>query len=119
MVAGHWRDLLHSGHGTGVLPAAPDVHTGEAQHPACGDEVACDLRLADGVIVALRWRAQACPATTAVLSFAALELPGVRAAAAIAHLQAAAKAKPGLAAHEQHALALVCTALRAAMRGSL
>lgn len=110
------QELLVRGTGAGALSAADGrFGTGAATHPACGDEVEVDVRIADDRIVALRWRAQACPASTAVAALAAATLCEVPAEAAVTRLEQAAAAAGGLAAHERHAVALVGRALAAAV----
>jgi NifU-like protein involved in Fe-S cluster formation len=88
-----------------------DARSGSAEHPVCGDQVQLSLRLVDGRIGELRWRAAGCPASMAVAALAAQELTGVAPGAAAGALRAAIAAHGGLAAHERHAEAMVLRAL--------
>jgi NifU-like protein involved in Fe-S cluster formation len=110
------HELLVRGAGAGSLSSGEGVvGRGGATHPACGDEVEVDVRVVDGRIRELRWRAQACPASTAVAALAAEVLHDVPAADAVAHFEQAAAAVGGLAGHERHAIGLVGRALAAAV----
>ena len=102
--------MLEHGRGVGDC-SGPDARSGSAEHPVCGDRVQLSLRLADGVIAELRWRAAGCPASMAIAALAAQELTGVVPGAAPAALRAAIAAHGGLAAHERHAEGLVLRAL--------
>lgn len=95
-----------------------EVRTGHAEHPVCGDQVQLSLRLLDGRIAELRWRAAGCPASMAVAALAAQELAGVESGAAATALRAAIAAHGGLAAHERHAEAIVLRALAQACGSS-
>lgn len=110
MVATGLREVLVRGEGAGECVGA-DAVVGTAEHPVCGDQVQLSLRLGNGAIVELRWRAAGCPASMAVAALAAKVLVGVPVAAAPAALRAAIVAHGGLAAAERHAEAMVLRAL--------
>ena len=63
------RALLLAAPGSGRL-TGPEVLSGGATHPVCGDEVEVDLRVADERVRDYRWRASGCPATTATAAAA-------------------------------------------------
>jgi NifU-like protein involved in Fe-S cluster formation len=107
------RALLIAAPGAGRLDGA-DVATGTAEHPACGDRLEIDLRVRDGKVDALAWRASACPATTAVACVAATVLPGQPLASAPSLVQARLRELGGLQAHERHAESMLLRALDAA-----
>jgi len=110
VVAERLRAVLQRGLMVGDCVGA-DARTGCAEHPVCGDQVQLSLRLADGRIGELRWRAAGCPASMAVAALAAQALTGVEPAAAPAALREAIVAHGGLAAHERHAESMVLRAL--------
>lgn len=99
--------------GSGELAGA-GVTTGRASHPVCGDEVAVDVRLSDGVLEELAWRARGCPACVAVAAAAGQALRGAPAGEAAPLLRQRLDQLGGLAAHERHAERLFLDALRAA-----
>lgn len=111
MKGARWSELLQSADGRGELERGSQ---GTAEHPVCGDRVQLSVRHDRGVIHELRWRASACPATTAVAALAAKVLAEVPIAGAEAALRAAISAHGGLEPHERHAEAVVLKALAAA-----
>lgn len=113
MVSPRLKRLLLLGEGSGELTGA-GVQRGMAEHPVCGDLVELTVRVRDGRIDELRWRASGCPAAMAVTALAAQALVGAAVAAAAATLHAAIAEHGGLEAHERHAEALVARALAAA-----
>lgn len=116
MVAAALRTVMLAAEGRGALDGE-GVHTGSAEHPVCGDLVQVDVRVQDGRLVGLAWRAQGCPASTAVCA-AATALKGERVDALPAALSARLHKLGGLAIHERHAERLFLDALRAALAGS-
>jgi len=113
MVASGLRDVLARGEGAGECTGA-GVVIGVAEHAVCGDQVQLSLRLRDGVVDAVRWRAAGCPASMAVAALAAKVLAGTRIGDVPAVLRAAIAAHGGLANAERHAEALVLRALEQA-----
>jgi NifU-like protein involved in Fe-S cluster formation len=113
MVSPQLRQLSLAAEGSGDL-VGDGVRRGSAGHPVCGDQVELSLRVVDGCIDALRWRASGCPAAMAVAALAAKALAGKPIANAASELHDAIDAHGGLAAHERHAEALVARALAAA-----
>jgi len=107
------RDLLRSAPGAGEL-TGPDVRTGTASHPVCGDEVEVFLRVADGVIAEFAWRARGCPACVAVAAAARDALQGGAPEGAERRLAERVARLGGLGPAERHALDLVATAIRSA-----
>src|SRR5689334_13058107 len=101
MVAAALRTVMLAAPGRGSL-AGSDVHTGSAEHPVCGDLVEVDVRVHDGQLLELAWRARGCPASTAVCA-AAAALAGGPVAALPGALAARLQSLGGLAAHERHA----------------
>lgn len=92
-----------------------EASSGRAEHPICGDELAVDVRIRDGRIEALAWRARGCPATLAVAG--CLHDAWVGASVADAAPALTSRLGGGLAAHEQHAKALALRALDRALEG--
>lgn len=92
-----------------------DAASGRAEHPICGDELAVDVRVRDGQIEALAWRARGCPATLAVAGCLHDAWVGARVADAASALTQ--RLGGGLAVHEQHAKALALRALDRALDG--
>jgi NifU-like protein involved in Fe-S cluster formation len=115
MVSPRLRALLLQNEGAGALAGA-GVRTGQSEHPVCGDQVEVDVRVAGGVIEALRWRARGCPATQAVAAAAAGALLGCALDAAPQALRARLAELGDLAAHERHAEAMFLRALEQACR---
>ncbi len=96
--------------GAGQLEG-PDVRSGEAEHPVCGDHVQVDCRLQDDLIVALAWRAQGCPACMAVAAAAPQALLNLPISQAAHNLHQRLQDLGGLASTEQHAERLFLRAL--------
>ena len=114
MVAESLRERARRGIGAGDCEG-PDVVRGAAEHPVCGDRVELSLRVHDGVVQELRWRAAGCPAVFAVAALAAEVLVAVPTATVAAVLHEALAGHGGLASHERHAEAMVCRALHGAL----
>jgi nitrogen fixation protein NifU and related proteins len=114
MVGPQLRALVSTAVGAGVL-AGPDVGIGRGEHPICGDEVEVYVRVRDGCIAELRWRATGCPASTAVAAVAATAMVGAAPADAPARLRAGLAERGDLAAHERHAEAMFLRALQGAL----
>lgn len=112
MVGPRLREVLQRADGVGECEG-PDVVTGAAEHPVCGDRVQLSVQRRDGRVLQLRWRAEGCPATLAVAALAAQVLVDVPAAEVATRLRAAIAAHGGLQAHERHAEAMVLRALAA------
>ncbi len=113
MVSGKLREVMLRADGAGELAGA-GVLRGRAGHPVCGDELELTVRLENGCIAELRWRAVGCPAAMAVAALAPSALCGAPLDAAKARLAQALAAHGGLAAHELHAERLLLQALAAA-----
>jgi NifU-like protein involved in Fe-S cluster formation len=107
------RRVMLAAEGSGEL-ACTGVSTGRAAHPVCGDEVAVDVVLRDGVVEDLAWRARGCPACLAVAAAAPAALRGALVGEAAPRLRRRLDQLGGLAAHERHAERLFLDALRAA-----
>lgn len=116
MVSPQLRALLERGNGAGAFDG-PDVRSGAAEHPVCGDQVELSVQLDGDVVRAVRWRASGCPASMAVAALCAEALRDMPAAECAAALQGAIAAHGGLARHERHAEAMAIRALRAALEG--
>ncbi|MFO1030039.1 MAG: iron-sulfur cluster assembly scaffold protein [Planctomycetota bacterium] len=114
MVAESLRERARRGTGAGDCEG-PDVVRGSAEHPVCGDRVELSLRVRDGVVQELRWRAAGCPAVFAVAALAAEALVAVPTARVADVLHEALAGHGGLASHERHAEAMVGRALRSAL----
>ena len=104
------REVMLAGEGAGKL-SGPDVRTGVATHPVCGDVVEVDCCLGEGRILELAWRAQGCPATMAVAASAPRALDGRRAQDAPGLLSQRLEQLGGLDAEERHAERLFLEAL--------
>lgn len=115
MLGERWSGLLQCTHGAGEFDAG--ASEGVAEHPVCGDRVQLSVQHAGGIIHGVRWRAAACPATTAVAVLAAKVLVDVPVAGAAATLRAAIAAHGGLGPTERHAEAVVLKALATATGG--
>jgi NifU-like protein involved in Fe-S cluster formation len=115
MVGPKLRAVLLASVGAGAL-TGDDVRTGSAEHPVCGDRTEVDVRLVDGRIAELRWRASGCPATQAVAATAAQAVIGSRPCDAAVSLRAQLVALGDLASYERHAEAMFLRALAAACR---
>jgi NifU-like protein involved in Fe-S cluster formation len=115
MVAAALRTVMLAAEGRGALEGS-DVRTGSAEHPVCGDVVELDVRVQDGRLVAMAWRAKGCPASTAVCA-AAAALQGAQVDALPATLAARLQSLGGLAVHERHAERLFLDALASALAG--
>ena len=94
----------------------------ERDNPVCGDKLRLTVRVAHGRLTELAFRATACPATVAVASCAVRVLAGkpLPDGPPFATLRGEVARLGGLSSFEQHALALVESALAAcvdAVRG--
>ena len=107
------RLAMVAAEGAGEL-AGEGVLSGRAEHPVCGDVVEVDVRLRDGRVEALAWRAHGCPACMAVASVSPA-LRGGRADQAGPRLRARLAELGDLAAHERHAERLFLDALTRAL----
>lgn len=113
------REVMLSGEGGGELQG-PDVRTGVAEHPVCGDVIEVDCCLAEGRIQELAWRARGCPATMAVAASVSRALLGRRAKDAPGLLSQRIEQLGGLDPTERHAERLFLEALsRAAADGAM
>jgi NifU-like protein involved in Fe-S cluster formation len=110
MVSDRLREVMLRAEGVGEL-TGPEVHTGRAEHPVCGDQILLHVRFLAGNIEQLRWQANGCPAAMAVAALASVVLPGTALATAPSTLQNALQAHGGLRAHERHAEGLLLRAL--------
>lgn len=115
MVSPRLRALLVQNEGAGALAGAL-VRTGQSEHPICGDQVEVDVRMADGAIAELRWRASGCPATQAVAAAASAALVGCKPSEAPQALRTRLAELGDLAVHERHAEAMFLRALQQACR---
>lgn len=100
------REAIREGDGVGRLE--PDavgmpVGTGRGAHPVCGDEIEVDVRLADGRVADLAFRARGCPATLAVAAVLRRALHGSDPRLAPERLGRCLQSLGGLARHERHA----------------
>lgn len=114
MVAESLRERARRGTGAGECEG-PDVVRGAAEHPVCGDRLELSLRVRDGVVHELRWRAVGCPALFAVAALSAEVLAEVPVAELVTRLREALHAHGGLAVHERHAEAMLGRALQQAL----
>jgi NifU-like protein involved in Fe-S cluster formation len=96
--------------GAGSLAGA-GVARGRAEHPVCGDELELDVRVREGVVAELAWRARGCPATLAVAACLHGACVGAAIGDARTRLEAQLGRLGGLAAHERHALELALRCL--------
>ena len=115
MVTEALKGVLERGFGVGEL-AGEDVGSGFAEHPICGDRVQLSVQHEGGVIRAVRWRADGCPASMAIAALAAEVLVDVPSKDLAATLHEAIGSHGGLARHEHHAEAMVLRALHEAIR---
>lgn len=104
------RAVARAATGAGSLAGA-GVCRGRAGHPVCGDELELDLRVRDGVVAELAWRARGCPATLAVAACLHGAWVGAAIGDARARLESQLGRLGGLAAHERHALELALRSL--------
>ncbi len=102
--------------GQGSLP--DPTHAATVEDPACGDELALELRVVDAAVEAARFRVRGCSTSLAAGSALVTLLPG-RAARADALTRAELVAElAGLPAGKQHALRLAGRAFAAALQSS-
>lgn len=111
------RELWRAGVGAGELGDRA-TGRGRAEHAVCGDVVAFEVRVADGVVEDLAWRAAGCPATLAVAAASHAALLGAPIGDAAARLARRLAELGGLARHERHAERLVLEAFAAALRAA-
>lgn len=114
MVAPQLRALATAAVGAGAL-TGESVGSGRGEHPVCGDEVEVDVRVGQGRIEDLRWRANGCPATFAVAAVAATVLVDTAIGDAPSRLREGLAARGDLGATERHAEAMFLRALQAAI----
>lgn len=116
MVTEALKAVLERGFGVGEL-TGEDVGSGFAEHPICGDRVQLSVQHAGGVVHAVRWRADGCPASMAIAALAAEVLVDVPTTNMAAVLHQAIATHGGLARHEHHAEKMVVRALQEALEG--
>ena len=114
MVSDGLRALLERGDGVGEL-SGEGVDTGFAEHPVCGDRVQLSVRVQDGIVREIRWRASGCPASMAIAALTAQALTDVAVGEMDAVLHEAIADHGGLLRHEHHAEAMILRALRDAV----
>ena len=121
MVSDGLRALLERGDGVGELAAfaGEGVGTGFSEHPVCGDRVQLSVRVQDGDVIEIRWRASGCPASMAVAALTVQALTGVAIGELDAVLHEAIADHGGLLRHERHAEAMALRALRDAVWAAL
>ena len=108
-------DHFRAPHGAGALPDADAL--GRAENPVCGDVLELGLRVAGGVIVEARFRAQGCVPLIACGSRLTDMARGLTLAEAAALApRVLADSLGGLPAGSAHAAQLAVEALRAAVR---
>jgi len=101
----------------GDLPGATGAST--CENPACGDVATVEVRIAGGVVEAMGYRVEGCPASVACLSALAETVRGRPVAEAAALGPDAVEAVLGaLPAGRRHALDLALETLRGAIAGS-
>ncbi len=114
MVSDALRLVMLAGEGSGEL-AGEGISGGRAEHPVCGDVVALEVRLVQGRVEDLAWRASGCPACMAVSAAAFKALRGFSAAEAAKRLHDHLEELGGLKPFERHAENLVVRAFREAV----
>lgn len=114
MVSDALRQVMLAAEGCGELEGG-EVRAGSAEHPACGDVVALQVRLEGERVADLAWRAKGCPACMAVTAAAWQALPGGAVAEAPGRLRERILELGGLQAFERHAEKLVLRAFSRAV----
>ena len=94
------------------------THAATAGDPACGDELSLDLRVVDGTIRDVRFRARGCSGAIAVGSALATLLPGLPARADAIDREALDAELGGVPQAKRHVLRLGLRTLAAALQGS-
>ncbi len=102
-------------HGQGSLAEA--THAGEATDPGCGDELALDLVVGEGHVVAARFRVRGCSGAIAAGSALVTLLPGRPARPDAVTREDLEEELDGVPSGKRHALRLACHALAAALQG--
>ena len=102
--------------GQGGLPDA--THSATVVDAACGDELSLDLRIADGVVAAARFRVRGCSGAIAVGSALVSLLPGRPATATAVGREELDALLGAVPAAKRHVLRLATNALAAALQGS-
>ncbi|HEX6510035.1 MAG TPA: iron-sulfur cluster assembly scaffold protein [Chloroflexota bacterium] len=88
----------------------------EDENPVCGDRLRLQLRIRDGTIEAVRWRAEGCAPAIAAASVASELLEGMRTNEARGvNRDVLTDALGGLPPRKAHAAALVASAIRKAL----
>jgi nitrogen fixation NifU-like protein len=91
----------------------------EAENPVCGDRLHVWLRVKDGRVEQMRWRAEACAPAIAAASVTSDLVTGMRVGEAMAVNRARIiSALGGLPARKTHAAVLVVSALHEALAAS-
>ncbi len=103
-------------HGQGSLPDAS--HSATVTDPACGDELALDLRVEGGAVQEVRFRVRGCSGAIAAASALATLLPGRPAEAEAVTREEIDAELGGVPAAKRHVLRLATRALAAALQGS-
>ena len=108
----------HFLHPQGQGSLADATHAATATDPACGDELALDLRVADGVIEAARFRVRGCSGAIAAGSALVTLLPGRPARPDALTREALDAELGGVPASKRHVLRLAARVLAQALQGS-
>jgi nitrogen fixation NifU-like protein len=95
------------------------THRGEAEDAACGDRLAFDLSVADGVVTDARFRVQGCPGAIAVGSAYTVLLVGRAARPDAVTNEEVERLLEEVPRVKRHALRLATAALRAALAGAV
>jgi nitrogen fixation NifU-like protein len=114
MVGPGLRELLLRGAGVGEFA---DGARGYAEHPVCGDRMELSVRVEDGLVRGVRWRASGCPASMALAALCSEVLVDVRVDAAPQAVLDGVAARGGLSRHEHHAQKMALAALAEALGG--
>ncbi|MEO0480202.1 MAG: iron-sulfur cluster assembly scaffold protein [Planctomycetota bacterium] len=108
------RSCIADAEGAGELEGAS---RGAAEHPVCGDVMQIDVRVADGQVADLAWKAQGCPATMAVASVLSRAWVGKPVGELENSLTQVLDSLGGLKPHERHAQKLALRAFDDAQPG--
>ena len=108
------RQVMLAADGCGEL-AGEGVRCGRAEHPICGDVVELQVRLQQGQVEDLAWRASGCVACMAVAAASWQALRGGAVRKASARLRDHLDGLGGLQPFERHAESLVLRAFEQAV----